>query len=245
MIYPYDKGSGFVRIPKEEADLRIKEQLTNTKIISEDPTPTILRKVQRTLCELKKQNRFTEKTYKSIYPSDAIPPRMYRAVKAHKPQKNYPMRLIVSTVGTLTYGISKHLVNIIQPMLNKNASRLKNSLSFVQEAKTWSIEPDEVQVSFDVVNLYPSVPVKEATTVILDQLSKDNELSNRTKLNIKDIKTLIDLCLQRCYFLWENEIYELENSGPIGLALMVVISESFLQHLESNSFQKLLSKQTI
>ena len=34
----------------------------------------------------------------------------------------------------------------------------------------------------------------------------------------------------------------LENSGPIGLALMVVISESFLQHLESRAMQEALVK---
>ena len=30
------------------------------------------------------------------------------------------MRVILSTIGTLHFGISKHLVNITQPTLNKN-----------------------------------------------------------------------------------------------------------------------------
>ena len=33
--------------------------------------------------------------------------------------------------------------------------RVINSNTFVQEAKTWEIYQDEVQVSHDVVNLYP------------------------------------------------------------------------------------------
>ena len=79
--------------------------------------------------------------------------------KAHKPETNYPMRTIVSTIGTPAYGISKYLVEIIQPTLNKNNNKIQNSTSFVHEAKDWKIEPTEIQVSYDVVNLYPSVPL--------------------------------------------------------------------------------------
>ena len=35
-------------------------------------------------------------------------------------KKYYPMQNIVSTDGTPPYGISKYLVNIIQPTINKN-----------------------------------------------------------------------------------------------------------------------------
>ena len=88
-----------------------------------------------------------------------------------------------------------------------------------------------MQVSYDVVNLDPSVPVKEATTVILYLLSRDTELKQNTKLNINEIKLLIDLCLSTCYFLWNDKIHELKDSGPNGLSLMVVMAGGFLQIL--------------
>ena len=44
----------------------------------------------------------------------------------------------------------------------------------------------------------------------------------RTKLYLKDIYELAELCLSKCYFLWNNEIRILKNSGPIGLSFMVV-----------------------
>ena len=107
----------------------------------------------------------------------------------------------------------------------------------MNEAKRWQISPDEVQVSYDVVNLYPSVPLKEATDVILDMIRQDPEIGTKTKLKIKEIKDLIDLCLQKCYFLWNDEIHELEDSGPIGLSLMVVMAEGFLQYHENNAIK--------
>ena len=87
------------------------------------------------LSSLRKQEKLTNSQFYEIYPSDAVPPRMYGMLKAHKPQKQYPMRLVVSTIGSPMHGVSKHLVKLIQPVLNKNESRLKYSSTFVEKAK--------------------------------------------------------------------------------------------------------------
>ena len=101
------------------------------------------------------------------------------------------MRTIVSTIGTVPYGTSKHLVEKIQSTLNKNKHRVVNSFTFVQEAKTWEIYQDEVQVSYDVVNLYPAVPVDKAIKVLRDTLNNDKEhLQERKKLTLTDIHKL-------------------------------------------------------
>ena len=89
--------------------------------------------------------------YRKLYPSDAIPPRAYGQCKAHKPTKNYPFRVLVSTIGTAPYKVSEYLVKIIQPTLSKSSVMVKNSKSFVDEAKTWTIDADEIQVSYDAV----------------------------------------------------------------------------------------------
>ena len=72
-------------------------------------------------------------------------------------------------------------------MLNKNTTRLKNSREFVNEAN-WNIDNTEVQCSYYVVNLYPSIPIKESIEIILEQLQTDDSLSTRTNLTITDIK---------------------------------------------------------
>ena len=166
-------------------------RIGNTKIIDYHPTPSFATDIKTTLSELRKKRRFTDKEYEKIYPSDPLPPRMYGTVKAHKKEKNFPMRIVVSTIGTPNYGLSEYLVKISQNTLNKNKTRVRNSQSFVEEAKTWNVTPNEVQVSYDVVNLYPSVPIKEATDVIIDLLNKDDEVGKYTKLKINEIKTLI------------------------------------------------------
>ena len=242
-IYPFDKGTGLVRIKTEDAITKIREQIGDTEIVNRDPTDAFARDIRNALAPLNKKGRFTKKEYESIYPSDAVPPRMYGLVKAHKPEKDYPMRLVVSTIGSPPYGLSSYLVGIIQHTLDKNPTRLKNSAAFIDEAKTWSISPTEVQVSYDVVNLYPTVPLKKATKVILDLLEKDEDFKKYTKLTILEIKKLLELCLSKCYFIWNSEIHELKDSGPIGLSLMVVMAEGWLQVLEAKAINDALKEQ--
>ena len=75
----------------------------------------------------------------------------------------------------------------------------------------------------------------------MEILSRDwDNLSTRTKLTLTDIHQLIDLSVSINYFLVENNIRVIDNSGPIGLALMVVISEGFLQHLETKALNQAL-----
>ena len=137
------------------------------------------------------------------------------------------MRAIVSTIGTPHYDISQYLVELIQPTLNKSKYKITNSSSFVNEAKNWLVKRDEVQVSYNIVNLYPSVPINKALHVLMDQLNSDkDDLMKRTKLCLKYIHELAEFCLNKCYFLWNDEIRILKNLGPIGLPFMVVLSES-------------------
>ena len=140
------------------------------------------------------------------------------------------MRTVVSTIGAPPYGVSKYLVKIIQPTLNKSQHKNKNSAEFVNEAKTWKISLTEIQVSYDVVNLYPSVPLDKAIDVIVEYLKSDfNNVKRRTKLTLVDIHQLIELCIGECYFLYNNLIRKSFNSGPIRLSIMVVLFKCYLQ----------------
>ena len=141
------------------------------------------------------------------------------------------MRAIVSTFGTTPFDISQYLVELIPSTLKYKITNLLNL--FVNEAKDWLVKIEEVQVSYDIVNLYPSVPINKALGVLIDQLNNGkDDLMKRNKLYLNDIYELVELCLSKCYFFWNNEVRILKNPGPIGLSFMVVLSESYVQNLE-------------
>nr|XP_047138969.1 uncharacterized protein LOC124814909 [Hydra vulgaris] len=71
---------------------------------------------------------------------------MYGLIKVHKQEKSYSMRVVVSTIDTPSNGILIYLVKRIQPVLNENPIRLKNSKDFINKTKSWLIDKDEIQV---------------------------------------------------------------------------------------------------
>ena len=64
----------------------------------------------------------------------------------------------------------------------------------MEEAKEWNISPNEIQTSFDIVNIHSSVTIDEAVSVIIEVLNNDtDDLGNRTKLTFTDTHKLIEL----------------------------------------------------
>ena len=74
-----------------------KGQLGKAKIAENDPTLKFTNKIQKILCRIRKGKKFRDREYFQIYPSDPIPTRLYGTIKAHKWEKNCPMRTIVSS----------------------------------------------------------------------------------------------------------------------------------------------------
>ena len=93
-VYPSDKGSGFVVLSEGDAIKKIEEQLGKAKVVDEDPTQKYTSKIQKHLCKLRKEKKFTDKKYFEIYPSDPIPPRLYGTVNAQKPEITIPCALL-------------------------------------------------------------------------------------------------------------------------------------------------------
>ena len=139
-VYPVNKGSEFVVLSEGVAiKKKIEAQLGKATIIDEDPRLKYTNEIEKHSGKLRKVKKLTYQAYFEIYRLDPIPARLYRTVKAHRQEKNYSMRTIVSKIGTPPYGISKSLVKIIKPTLNKSQHKIKDSVEFSNEVKAWEI----------------------------------------------------------------------------------------------------------
>ena len=107
-MHEFDKSYGFEIVTDDTTEEEIEEQLGKATKAERDPT-----KIQKKPCKFMKENKFAKKTYFELNPSDSIPTRLYGTIKAYKPEKTFPMRVIVSTIGTPPYVMSKYLVDII------------------------------------------------------------------------------------------------------------------------------------
>ena len=82
-----------------------------------------------------------------------------------------------------------------------------NSSSFVNKAATWGTTQEEIQVSYDVINLYPSTPKGKILIVLIDSLNNDlDDLTTHTKLTLTDIHKLKELCLSKSYFFMKTKL---------------------------------------
>ena len=62
----------------------------------------------------------------------------------------------------------------------------------MEEAKQWNMSPNEMQTTFYIVNVSPSVSIDEAVAVIIGILNNDiDELRKQTKLSLTDIYTYV------------------------------------------------------
>ena len=85
---------------------KIEEQLVKEKKIANNPTLFFIIRNQKILPDKKRKQVYR------LWKFPAKPVRyyiltIYGAVKTHKPEKNYLMRAILLTIGTLSYGIYK------------------------------------------------------------------------------------------------------------------------------------------
>ena len=69
-----------------------------------------------------------------------------------------PLRPIVSFCGSPLYNLSKFLQNILKPLTSSSEFSIKNSYDMANLLRDATVPSDCVMVSFDVVNLFGSIP---------------------------------------------------------------------------------------
>ena len=103
-----------------------------------------------------------------MYPTGACSPILYGLPKIHK--KNNPLRPIVSSRGSVTYGVAKELAKILKPLAGNTIHHVNNSKEFAEEIKKNKLDKGACIISHDVSALFTSIPVKSAMKIIKDKL---------------------------------------------------------------------------
>ena len=126
------------------------------KAITKDPTNTIKNKLINILKNIKTKTGLGTNTYKSMYPTGFVPPKFYGLPKIHKPDT--PLRPIVSSCGSVTYGVAKELAKILKLLVGKSPHHINSTQDFVEQAKQFNLEPGECLSSYDVSACSPQSP---------------------------------------------------------------------------------------
>ena len=112
-----------------------------------------------------------------MYPTGCVPPKFYGLPKIHKPDT--PLRPIVSSCGSVTYGVAKEHAKILKPLIGKSPHHINSTQDFVKQVKHITLLPGECLSSYGVSALFTSVPVDPALNIIRDLLDKDHTLKGK------------------------------------------------------------------
>ena len=177
MVLTAHKGVAMVIMDQEDYTNKALTLLqdTNTyKVFPKDPTSQPKNKLFSLLKDIKHTGGLSTNKYKQLYPTSAVPPKFYGLPKIHK--TGTPLRPIVSSRGSITYGVAKELAHIIKPLVGQSPHHLKNTQHFIQQLQGKKLDLGEVITSFDVKALFTSVPVKPAIQIVKQRLQQDNTI---------------------------------------------------------------------
>ena len=203
------------------------------KSIPRDPTNSIKNKLISILKRVKNQTGLDSNTYKSNVPHRLCPPKFYGLPKIHKPDT--PLRPIVSSFGSVTYGVAKELAKILKLLVGKSPHHVNSTQDFVEQAKHITLAPGECLSSYDVSALFTSVPVDPALNSIKDLLEKDHTLKERTVMELSDIILLLEFCLKNTYFSFQDQFYEQVEGAAMGSPVSPIVASLYMEYLEQKA----------
>ena len=147
-------------------------------------------------------------------PHRLFPPKFYGLPKINK--LDTPLRPIVSSCESVTYGVAKELTKILKPLVGKSPQHINSTQDFVEQVKHITLAPGECLSSYNVSALFTSVPEDPALRVIKDLLEKYPTLKDRTVLPVEDIILLLEFCLKNIYFSFQDQFYEQVKGAAMG-----------------------------
>lgn len=230
VISKADKGNCLVVLDKPEYINKVNQFLS-----SEDFTQITTNPLDRFMTKLKNTLKLTHETLTlfntnkfKLTPINPLTPFLYGLPKIHKPE--VPIRPVVSYCNSPCHKLSIWLNHLLLSLTNFNSPfSVKNSTQLSQELKDLQIPNTAILVSFDVTNLFPSIPTNECTLLVRNLLLETADLPQP---HINNICSLVDLVLDQNFFIFNNKFYK-QNSGlAMGSALSPLLAELFMSNLE-------------
>ncbi|KAK5649312.1 hypothetical protein RI129_000341 [Pyrocoelia pectoralis] len=124
------------------------------------------------------------------------PPLLYGPPKIHK--VDIPIRPVVSFSNTPVSKITQWLNHILKNSINIHSNfSIQNSIELTKQISSLNLPPKFSMVSFDVTNLFPSIPSSECLTLVTEHLLK----TDLPDASIQLIISLLQLCSRQNYIL--------------------------------------------
>ncbi|KAK5639993.1 hypothetical protein RI129_010804 [Pyrocoelia pectoralis] len=171
--------------------------------------------------------------YRTLLQMNPVCPLLYGLPKIHK--CHVPIRPVVSFIDTpiskitawLNYFLKLHV------KLRHNFS-LENARQLTERISSAKLPTNFAMVSFDVENLFPSIPPHECIQLVSEHLTTSDLLDHQ----VACVLSLLNLCLKQNFFKFNNTCYSQIGGLAMGSNLSPFLSEIFMNNLEVSFISK-------
>ncbi|XP_050515797.1 uncharacterized protein LOC126890693 [Diabrotica virgifera virgifera] len=229
-----DKGNCLVILDQDSYNNKVSSFLEENHftLIPTDPSKRFIGKLKD---NIKKYSEFLsdhEAPYHKL-PGNPLIPRLYGLPKIHK--VGIPIRPVVSFINTPVSILSKFILNTLKNLLNFTPHfTVLNSYQLVDKLQLINLTPDITMLSFDVSNLFTSVPKLETLSLVKSLLVNKSIHPNV----ISPILNILELCLSQDFFQFNIKFYKQPDGLAMGSCLSPFLADVFMDHLESNHIMK-------
>ena len=126
--------------------------------IDYDPTTLHINKVKDWTNKWISRNEISKEWAKYIVNVNAVPGKNSTLYKTHKP--NNPVRLLTTGCNTAIENLSRFIEVVCAPLTNNIETRIRDTshlLDIIDELNSERIPDNTILVSFDIINMYPSI----------------------------------------------------------------------------------------
>lgn len=232
IITKADKGNTVTIIEKSKYTDKVYDLLNtdNFTQINTDPTNKYQLQLKTTIKNCR--NILENIPSYTLHVMNPRPPILYGLPKLHK--DNIPIRPVVSYINAPTYKLCQKLNKILPTVINlKNNYSIKNTSQFIERVKNINLPDNACLVSFDVKNLFTSIPTDELLLKVNELINNSDNL-NQTEKN--ELLALIKTCLNQNYFMFNSKFYKQTDGLPMGSPLSPLMAEIFMNCFEEELF---------
>ena len=153
-----------------------------------------------------------------------------------------PYRPIVSCIGAITEHISGFVDSILQTLLKKIPSYLKDTTHFLRNlGYTGTLAPGSMLISMDVYSLYTNIPHADGVAACRTFVNKHNIQSDIAT----DIPILIDFIHKHNTFTFNDKYYLQINGNIMGTKMAAAYAIIFMESVENSFLSPFPPKPTV
>ncbi|XP_049857520.1 uncharacterized protein LOC126338559 [Schistocerca gregaria] len=233
LVVKSDKGNSTVILYKNDYITKTLNFFAENNITELNHDPTT--KFQKKLKKMLNQCNFllSDKQIKGCTLMNPTAPKLRAQPKIHK--QNSPIRPIVNSKNTPAYKLSQLLNNILREFYTfETTYTVKNAHELTTLIKDIKIPGEARFASFDIVNLFTNIPVKDTIEIIRKNLIIHKKL---TIPEITELVDLLELVLSHNYFSFNNKIYQQKEGLAMGNCMSSFLADIFINHLENKFFK--------